>query len=258
MRNGFPIAALFALAGCAAAKPGSTSTIGDDAAPPPPAGHEYRVFRPAGPGPHPAVVFLSGCSGFTPAFAPKAYVRPAEQLRDRGFVVVWVDYLGRRDLRSCATGGVTQPEAARDAAVAAAWLRSLPYVDGKRISALGWSFGGGAVLASLVTGTAERVFTRAIVYYPYCTPDVKPLSGDIPLLVLRGGSDDVAPAQLCERAFGSAAGNPGVKVVDYAEARHAFDMSELPPKLQYAHGTLGYHPQAAAAAWQEVQRFLER
>ena len=33
----------------------------------------YKIFRPEGAGPHPAVVFLGGCSGYTPYFAPKHY-----------------------------------------------------------------------------------------------------------------------------------------------------------------------------------------
>ena len=31
----------------------------------------YRVFRPDGAGPHPAVAFVSGCSGFAPVGARK-------------------------------------------------------------------------------------------------------------------------------------------------------------------------------------------
>lgn len=214
----------------------------------------FRVFRPDGPGPHPAVVFLSGCSGFSPAFAPKAYERPAERLRDLGFVVVWVDYLGRRNLANCATRGVTQEEAGRDAVAAASWLRSQPYVDPKRITALGWSFGGGSVLAALGShGADQLVFTRAIAYYPYCD-GVRPWSNRIPVLVLRGGADDVAPQRLCEPALvGSRA---DLKIVDYPGAQHAFDIPDLPPKMTYPFGTVGHHPQAAAAAWDEVQRFL--
>ena len=62
----------------------------------------YRIFKPDKPGPHPAVIFVSGCSGFKPDFAPKKYERKAAQLRALGFVVVWADYLGRRNLESCA------------------------------------------------------------------------------------------------------------------------------------------------------------
>jgi dienelactone hydrolase len=217
----------------------------------------YRIFRPDGPGPHPAVVFMSGCSGLTPSFAPRSYERPAEELRKLGFVVVWVDYLGRRNLRSCAGGGVTQEEAGRDAVAAASWLRTRPYVDAKRIAAIGWSYGGGAVLAALSSHPADQlVFSRAVVYYPYCDSTVGSSPTRIPLLALRGSSDNVAPRRLCEPALGGSSGTANVRIIDYPEAQHAFDVSELPPRIEYQFGTLGYHPRAAAAAWDEVQRFL--
>jgi dienelactone hydrolase len=218
----------------------------------------YRIFRPDGPGPHPAVVFASGCSGFKPMFAPNAYVHPAEQLRKLGFVVVWADYLGRRNLNNCMSGGITLLEAGRDAVAAASWLRSQPYVDAKRITALGWSYGGGGVLAALGSHSADQlIFTRAIVYYPYCS-DVGPWSNRIPVLVLRAGSDNVARHSMCESALGTGSGEANVKIIDYPGAHHAFDWSELPPNLpESGFGTYRYHPQAAAAAWEEVKRFLQ-
>jgi len=47
-----------------------------------------------------------------------------------------------------------------------------------------------------------------------------------------------------------------VTTVVYLEARHAFDVPELPAKMRYGLATIGHHPQAAAAAWEELQRFL--
>ncbi|MBM4348411.1 MAG: hypothetical protein FJ106_00730 [Deltaproteobacteria bacterium] len=217
----------------------------------------YRIFRPDGPGPHPAVVFVSGCSGFTPAFAPKAYGRPAEQLRGLGFVVVWADFLGRRNLKSCMEGGITPEEAGWDAVAAASWLRTQPYVDPKRIAAMGWSYGGGAVLSALGGHSADQfIFNRVILYYPACS-GVGPWSNPIPVLVLRGGSDNVAPPSLCESAFGTSPGKANLKIIDYPGAYHIFDWPDLPPKMEYPFGTVGYHPQAAAAAWEEVKRFLQ-
>jgi dienelactone hydrolase len=61
----------------------------------------YKIFRPDGAGPHPAVVFLGGCSGYSPYFAPKHYVQVAEQFRAKGYVVVFADYLGRLGKPSC-------------------------------------------------------------------------------------------------------------------------------------------------------------
>jgi len=221
------------------------------------AGDEYRVSRPDSPGPHPAVVLVPGCSGFKPAFAPAAYERPAEQLRAQGFVVVWADYLGRRNLTNCAGGGVTQEEAGRDAVAAASWVKSQPDVDPKRITAIGWSWGGGSLLAALGDrGVNDLVLARAILYFPYCQA-TGPRYHQIPVLVLRGGSDTVASPQLCEPVLRGASGEAGVKIVVYPGAFHAFDASELPPKVEYQFGTVGYDPKAAAAAWREVLRFLE-
>lgn len=216
----------------------------------------YKVFRPDGPGPHPAVVFLSGCSGFKPKFAPAAYEHPAEKLRSLGFLVVWVDYLGRRNLPNCSTGGVSQDQAGEDAVAAALWAKSQPGVDPQRIAAMGWSWGGGSVLAALADRSVKNLtFSRAILYYPYCMGS-EPLKHHIPVLVLRGGSDTVAPPYLCQTALQSKPGSTSVKIIVYANALHDFDISELPPKLEYAYGTLGYDPKAAAAAWTEVLRFL--
>jgi hypothetical protein len=45
----------------------------------------YRVVRPAGNGPHPVILFVSGCSGFTPHEArghdPQAAAAAREEVR---------------------------------------------------------------------------------------------------------------------------------------------------------------------------------
>ena len=220
------------------------------------ADERYRLFRPDGPGPHPAVVFVSGCSGFTPASAPDAYVHTAERLRALGFVVLWADYLGRRNLKSCA-GGVSQDEAGQDAIEAAAWLKTKPNVDAKRITAVGWSFGGGAVLSILGThGAKDLIFSRVAVFYPYCAA-VTPWSIRLPVLVLLAGSDNVAPHRLCKFALDGGSATGAVKVINYEGAHHGFDLLGLPPEMRYAFGTVGYQPQAAAAALEELEHFLQ-
>src|SRR2546427_2375096 len=83
----------------------------------------YRIFRPDARGSHPAVALVSGCDGFTPQIAPALYERRAEDLRALGHVVIFVDYLGRRGLKTCA-GPITHDDAARDLMSAAGWLRS--------------------------------------------------------------------------------------------------------------------------------------
>jgi len=217
----------------------------------------YRVFRPDGVGPYPTVAFVSGCSGFAPSFAPKVYERVAEQFRVQGYTVLFVDYLGRRGLQSCSRAPITHGDAAKDLVAAVTWLRSQPSVDKARISALGWSYGGGAVLVALADHTEEQIgISRAAVYYPDCR-SVQSWKVATPVLMLLAGDDDVAPGKACQAAVKKNAAPDAVKTVIYPGALHAFDVSELPAKMRYPFGTIGYHPQAAAAAWEEVQQFFK-
>ncbi len=248
------VSIIVALAGCA-------TTAATRAEQPQPSGAPtaaggYRTFLPDGPGPHPALVFLSGCSGLTPSVAPHAYERVAEQLRAQGYLVIFADYLGRRGFTSCTGAPITHADAAQDLVAAADWLKAQPVVDPTRITAMGWSYGGGAILVALAASAGEHLaFSRVVTYYPDCR-SVRPWTNPMPVLMLLAGDDDVAPSTRCQEAARQSATPAAVKIVVYPGARHGFDASELPAKLTYPLGTLGYHPQAAAAAWDEVQRFL--
>jgi len=217
-------------------------------------GAPYRAFRPDGPGRHPAVVFASGCDGFAPSMAPTVYERRAEHLRAQGHIVVFVDSLGRRGLKTCA-GGITHADVARDLAGAAASLRSEPMVDPSRVAAMGWSYGGRAVLMALAAPAGAPAFSRAVVLYPDCRA-LDPWKATLPVLMLLGGDDDMTPAAQCQDVARKVADPSLVKVVVYPGARHAFDVPGLPPKMQYGFATIGHDPRATAAAQNEVDQFL--
>jgi len=215
----------------------------------------YHIFRPDTPGAHPAVALVSGCDGFTPPFAPALYERRAEHLRALGHVVIFVDYLGRRGLKTCA-GTITHDDAARDLMSAATWLRSQAAVDPTRITAMGWSYGGRAVLVALARHMKTPPgFSRAVVYYPDCRA-LDPWKAALPVLMLLGGDDDMTPARPCQEAAKRVAAPAAVKIVVYPGALHAFDVVELPAKMRYGFATIGYHPEAAASARREVEQFL--
>ena len=222
-----------------------------------PADGGYRVFRPGGAGPHPAVALVSGCSGFSPAGSRHFYGRVADTLRGQGYVVVFVDYVGRRGLPNCSRPpAVSEGDAAKDLVAAVSWLRSDPSVDTARISALGWSYGGGAVLVALAAYTeAQLGIARAAVYYPICRA-VRPWRVATPVLMLLGGDDPIAPSEGCRAAAQGSARPDAVKIVTYHGALHAFDVSEIPAESRGPAGYMGYNAQAAAAAWEQVERFL--
>jgi len=113
------------------------------------------------------------------------------------------------------------------------------------------------VLVALSRYTEEQlIFTRAVVYYPDCRT-VRPWKLTMPVLMLLAGEDDVAPGKPCQQAAEKSSVPGAVKIVVYAGAQHAFDVSDLPAKVRGPAGTIGYHPQAAPAAWQEIQGFLQ-
>jgi dienelactone hydrolase len=218
----------------------------------------YRVFRPVGAGPFPAVAFVSGCSGFAPVGARKFYERAAGKLQGQGYVVLFVDYVGRRGLQHCARAPmVSEGDAAKDLVTALAWLRSQESVDRARISALGWSYGGGAVLVALADYTEEQLgLSRVIVYYPICGA-VRPWTAVTPVLMLLAGDDEVAASRACQAAVEKNANPNVVKTVTYHGALHAFDVAEIPEGTRGPGGAMGYNAEAAAAAWEAVQRFLQ-
>jgi dienelactone hydrolase len=224
-----------------------------------PAEPRYRVVRPAGQGPHPALLFVSGCSGFTPHEAPHHYGRVADEFAARGYVVVFVDYLGARGRDSCG-GAVPPADVAEDILAAAAYARARPFVRASEIDVIGWSRGGSGVLNVIATLPANTPapFRKAIAYYPECYVGT-PWNVKVPLLMLLAGKDDISSTWACEQLEKRLGGDFPLEVRVYPEARHAFDVPDLPPFVRRPRGgTLGYDPQAAAAAREEVKRFLGR
>jgi dienelactone hydrolase len=124
---------------------------------------------------------------------------------------------------------------------------------------VGWSLGGGAVLAALGQLTAaETSPLRAVVaYYPYCR-DLQPWQAKVPALSLMGAQDEVASPEVCQRVFAQLAPGTALQARVYPEARHGFDVSDLPPYARFGSEVVGYNAAADAAAARDVEQFLSR
>jgi dienelactone hydrolase len=219
----------------------------------------YRIVRPGGQGPHPALLFVSGCSGFAPHEAPHHYGRVAAEFAARGYAVIFVDYLGARGRETC-RGAVPPGDVAGDIVAAAAYARALPFIRASEIDVIGWSRGGSGVLSVLAAlpAHAPAPFRKAVAYYPECYVGT-PWRVKIPLLMLLAGKDDISYTGACEELVKRLGGDFPLEVRVYPAAHHAFDVPDLPPFLRRPRGgTLGHDPQAAAAARGEVTRFLGR
>ena len=216
----------------------------------------FKLLKPDGQGPFPAVMMVSGCSGFNTPLGKSHYDRVQARLRDVGFVVLRVDYLAARGHTKCDGGVVPVADAARDVKAVASYLRSQPYVKSNSVNALGWSYGGAIVLAAL-SESAQAAVDTVIAYYPSCQR-IRPWISSTPVLVLFGDNDNVVSLDKCEQIL-SELPNPGtVELHTYPDAFHAFDFKGLPDKTEYRFGTIGYNETAAKAAWNEVQKFIKR
>ncbi|MGE5303778.1 MAG: dienelactone hydrolase family protein [Alphaproteobacteria bacterium] len=214
----------------------------------------YHLLRPGGAGPFPALMLVPSCSGIT-----SSRLSQAQELKGHGYVVIFVDYLSARGLENVCRGEVPGRDVARDMRDSARYLRSQPFVNPSQIGVIGWSGGAGAIIAALVgtQSNEEAPFRAAALFYPGCRGR-RPWKVSVPVIMLLGGLDDVAPPQYCEKLVKDVPqGNP-VEVHLYAEARHSFDRSDLRSLVQrpLLGGTVGYNEPAATQAWEEVRKFL--
>jgi dienelactone hydrolase len=98
----------------------------------------FDVRQPAGSSPFPAVVLVSGCSGFDAKLAKGAYDRVNAKLVERGFVTIRVDYVGARGATNCQSPTpIAKDRVADDIMVGVKHLHTLSFVDTKKINLLG-------------------------------------------------------------------------------------------------------------------------
>ena len=97
----------------------------------------------------------------------------------------------------------------------------------------------------------------AVVYYPYCVA-ARPWDSDIPVLVLMGKIDNVAPIDSCESVFDRLSNRDGLTVRIYDNAHHCFDYSDFTTELNTRLGKMLYNKAVAEVAWTEVTKFLKK
>jgi dienelactone hydrolase len=145
-----------------------------------------------------------------------------------------------------------------DAFGALTYLRSLPFVDGKRIGVMGWSYGATAALRVATTSAVveseprDGGFRVSVAFYPRC--DAFGYDTNIPVLMLLGGNDDWTPPAQCVAAAEALIkrGGSTVEWTVYPGATHNFDNSELRAGNRCEHGSdrsCRDHERIRANAW---------
>lgn len=252
----------------------------DGAAPTELAGY---LFRPNGPGPHSAIVFMHGCGGLFSRTTNAILSRETawrQQLVDKGFVVLMVDGFTPRDtVEMCSRTSFKEWLYLRrpgDAYAALLHLQAQNFVVRDRIGLMGWSNGGGAVLMAVAAQSRSRPagfagpdFRAAVAFYPGSCSEQR-LGADwttaIPLLILIGQEDVWTPAKPCqELAQGAANRGAPVTFHAYPGAYHDFDWPGLKRHELTSYTTragvvpiTGEDPAARADALDRVTAFLTR
>jgi dienelactone hydrolase len=190
------------------------------------------LARPPGAGPFSAVVLLHGCGGFH-----SSMISWADRLSRYGYAALAIDSFGPRGMDDHC-GGFFFHEQAADAYAALRYLTAKPFVRPSHVAIMGFSMGGGSVLAALEKDLLEQryseKFRAGIAFYPVCQYASGLTTG--PVLVLVGDKDDWTPSSSCEamaagRSELGAPRTPGdrtsIELVVYPGVHHGFDQLDL-------------------------------
>ncbi|MCX7340872.1 MAG: dienelactone hydrolase family protein [Hyphomicrobiales bacterium] len=238
------------------------------------------LYRPQGPGPHPAVIALHGCGGlFNSAGLPSArHADWGQRLAAKGFLVLMPDSFRSRGLGSqCGTANRSVRagrERVADVLAAKTWLQARSEVKPNAVSLLGWSNGGSTVLAAIRKDRRPADLSpdiaRAVAFYPGCRGQAESagFKARLPLLILMGEADDWTPAAPCKTLVEAAnARGEAVAIKLYPDAFHDFDHPGRPLTQRNdlafsANGSgmahAGTNPAARADALERVPAFLAR
>jgi len=236
-------------------------------------------WLPAAEGaPRPAIVALHGCGGLyrrDGITLASRYAEYATRIAGAGYHVLLPDSFGSRGSGPICTvrnreRTITVETRRADTLAAVQWLAQRSDVDAQRIVLLGWSHGATTLLGALNSARSGAApVAGAIAFYPGCSAALKePFALEAPLLLLLGADDDWTAPAPCERLVArTLQDQPQADIVlkVYADSVHGFD-SQRPVRF---HGDIpngangagvheGGNPQARAAAFLEMDRFLAR
>lgn len=158
---------------------------------------ESVLLLPEGPGPFPAVMLIHEYTGLN-----EVILGHAQRLAAVGYAVLAADFYGLHNRPSTIDEARTTHRIYRNdrllmrerAVACLEVLNAQPQVDLSRIYALGFSFGGGAVLELARTGAELR---GAVSVYGYLDTSHPVTAGEIkcPLLAIHVNNDPVVPEE---------------------------------------------------------------
>jgi dienelactone hydrolase len=218
---------------------------------------EGRLFEPEAGGPAPGVLVLPSATGIGPN-----ELDHAARLAAHGFTALVGDmhgggayYAEPQDAGPGFTALLGSPDLLRERTTL--WLaamRERPEVDGDRVAAIGYCFGGLCVLELARTGADLRAVASfhglLSTQQPAAPGTIRPR-----IAIWTGGADPYVPDEDVAgvRAELAAAGATW-QLTEFADAAHAFTD---PDAAGFARPGIAYHPVAAAVSWAGTLALLD-
>jgi dienelactone hydrolase len=216
-----------------------------------------EALMPAGPGPHPGLLVMYDALGVSDMIR-----RRARELAAKGYAVLLTDMYG---------GGLTEDSDHNHAGFAAmqadrprlrgralaglAALRGLAGVDGQRIGAIGYCFGGQCVLEIARSGADLQA---VVSFHGLLTTHAPAQAGRVPakVLVITGALDPYAPISdlhAFETEMAEAAADWQVTV--YGTGYHAFTDPDIARRTEVP--GIQYDPLLDRMSWAQCTTFLD-
>jgi dienelactone hydrolase len=218
------------------------------------------LFKPAGPGPFPVVVYMSGCYGLGLNNPPELVLERTaiDHLLAKGVATFIVDPFTPRNEPEGVCAKLNNDTVAKystrggnDAVAALKVVKSLPDIDPNRVFLQGYSFGAISSFFAVdpnTPGAHDAKIAGLIAYFPYCYDNV---ASSVPTLVLIGEKDDWTPAALCQKV----SDKPNFEVAVFPDSYHGF-VTPMGKAIDYLGHHIEYNEKATLASQDRADAFL--
>jgi len=226
----------------------------------------FEIRIPPGSGPFPAMIMVTGCSGFHSERFARSYDRDGDLFVELGYAVARADFVRAHGLEnSCSsdenvTGEIVpNTEIAKYIFATVAHMVARSDVDSDRVYLIGWSLGGTGIIVAMTNNEllTGRNIAGVLNYFPGCD-DVTPWTAEVPMLLMLAELDNIKRPQYCRELVQNSPKKGLIKVIEYSDSHHCFTAEDTAVVTEpRSKPTCAYNPEAHRASWRDIVEYLD-